>query len=134
MKHEKLIIEVLNDMAAAALNPEDFERWEKVKAVLLARSDNSMHELANQSLESLKGYNGRDFKAVGDDIVPLHGRGTIGYFQMGQMMPPIPAFIHARHQYSGGWKYDLNIAVLMDDGYHVTRLYNIEEKWVRKQP
>lgn len=91
-------------------------------------------EPTNQSLEFLQTLNGTDFKATGDLIKPLHQRGTIGWFKLGDMMPAIPAFIHAQHQYSGGYKYDLNIAVKFPDAWHITRIYNVEEKYIHQQP
>jgi hypothetical protein len=131
MKHAKLIIETLDEMAQVALRPEDLGRWAEVKEKLLQRAEEtSMNDMAKEAEAMLRSYDGSDFKAVGDDIEPLHGRGTNAYFKLGEMTPAIPVFIHARHQYSGGWKYDLNIAVKMGDGYHVTRLYNVEEKWI----
>ena len=56
--------------------------------------------------------------------------GTIVTFKLGDMTGSIPAFIRARHEYSGGYKYDIVVAVKMPDAWHTTRLYNIEEKWL----
>lgn len=141
--NEQSALDLLDQMCTESLDPEYFGLWQRVEAALIKTRGitvNSKHQEAldaggtyEETLSTLKGFNGTDFKATGDDIVPLHGRGTIVDFRLGDMMPPIPAFIHARHQFSGGWKYDLNIAVKLDDAYHITRLYNIEEKWLHKQ-
>ena len=123
---------MVNAICEQSLDPEKFEWWEKIKEEL-SKVRKGPDEI-DQSLDTLQGFDGTDFRPTGDEIKPLHQRGTIGWFRLGVMMPALPAFIHARHQYSGCWKYDLNFAVQFTDGWHVTRIYNVEEKYIHPQP
>jgi hypothetical protein len=126
---EKTIIEQLDNMAKVALKPEDMERWNRTKDELMYRlTTNPMQVAATGSYFQLRQYDGTDFQFK--KTQPLHQPGKIAAFKLGDMTPSIPAFINARHEYSGKWKYDIIIAVKLQDAWHTTRLYNIEEKWL----
>jgi hypothetical protein len=127
--YEKIIIEQLDKMAQVALKPEDMGRWNKTKETLLQGLErDNMRDICTASYFQLLKYTGTDFQFNKSE--PLHQPGTIAIFKLGDMTGSIPAFIRARHEYSGCWKYDLEIAVKMPDAWHTTRLYNIEEKWL----
>lgn len=126
---EATIIEQLDAMAQVAIKPEDLPRWEKTKEELLKKlGAGKMQEEANAALKQLTGYTGSDFVFERSEapVVP----GTIVYFQLGDLTVPIPAYVNARHEYSGKWKYDLIIAVRMPDAWHTTRIYNVESRWL----
>jgi hypothetical protein len=127
--YEKIIIEQLDKMAQVALRPEDMARWNKTKETLLQGLDrDNMNDICTASYFQLQKYDGTDFQFKKSK--PMHEPGAIVIFKLGDMTGAIPAFIRARHEYSGRWKYDMEIAVKMPDAWHVTRLYNIEEKWL----
>lgn len=126
---EKTIIEQLDAMAKVALKPEDQERWNRTKDELEYRlTTNPMQLAATDAFFQLRRYDGTDF--LFELTKPKHNPGCIVAFKLGDMTPAIPAFINARHEYSGKWKYDIIIAVKLHDAWHTTRLYNIEEKWL----
>lgn len=127
MSIAKTIIEQLDNMAKVALNPEDQERWQKTKNILIKQL--AWRDDGAEALEQLRRYDGSDFRFERGDA-PIEP-GLIVYFQLGDMTPPIPAYIHARHEYSGCWKYNITLAVKQADGWHTTRLYNVESKWLK---
>jgi len=129
MSIETNIIEQLDAMAQVAIKSEDMPRWEKAKEQLLkSLGAGKMKEEAEASFQQLIAYNGSDF--VFDRSTAPIAPGTIIYFRLGNMTPAIPAYVHARHEYSGKWKYDLTLAVRMPDAWHLTRIYNVEDKWL----
>lgn len=68
-----------------------------------------------------KGYNTGEPKFI---------RGELVNFQLGNQMPPMPAYTQAVHLYKGDIKYDLKLMILTSDGWEETRIYNIEERWL----
>ena len=118
-------------MAEVALKPEHQKQWAKAMDILskqLATSE--MEKEAQEALAQLIGYTGSDF--VFDRSIPPIAPGTIVYYKLGNMTPLIPAYVHARHEYSGKWKYDLTLAIKHDDGWHLTRIYNIESEYLKQ--
>jgi hypothetical protein len=128
MSIEKTIIEELDAMAQTVIKAEDMPRWANTKELLSQRLSVDMNETAQAALQQLRRYDGRDF--IFEVTVSPIDTGVIVYFKLGDMSPNIPAYVHARHEYSGKWKYDLTIAVMQSDGWHITRIYNIESKWL----
>lgn len=128
MSIKKTIIEQLNNMASVALKPEDQERWGRAMEALSKELDCEMEKNVEESLLQISGYNGSDF--IFDRSTAPIAPGTIAYFKLGNLTHNIPAYVSACHEYSGKWKYDLTIAVMQDDGWHTTRIYNVESKWL----
>lgn len=122
----KVIIEELDKIVKVVLPESDHERWNNVMRMLSAEPD--LKQAAHESLHTLRNYTGTDFQFKKSE--PLHEPGTIVTFKLGDLTASIPAYIHARHEYSGRYKYDLIVTVKMPDAWHTTRLYNIEEKWL----
>jgi len=130
MGNEKIIIQELNHIADVVIKPEDKERWAHAMEILSKRLDfANMDDEAQESLQQLIDYNGSDF--VFDRSTAPVAPGTIVYFKLGNMTPSIPAYVHARHEYSGKWKYDLTFAIKEEDGWHITRIYNIESRYLQ---
>lgn len=123
------IINALKSIAEVHLPAEDHERFKLSMQELQKRlAMGNMYQEVGASHEQIIKCNGSDF--IFEKSLPLIAAGTIAYFQLGEMTPPIPAYVHARHEYSGHWKYDLIIAVRVPDGWHLTRIYNVESKWL----
>lgn len=131
MNIENRIIQELNNIATVALQPEDQERWANAMKLLAKQlGTNEMEKQAQAALNQLINYTGSDF--VFDRSTAPVAPGTIVYFKLGNMTPPIPAYVHARHEYSGKWKYDLTLAIFHDEdnAWHTTRIYNVDSDYL----
>jgi hypothetical protein len=84
------------------------------------------------TLKQLIGYNGPDF-VFNKTEAPI-SPGTIVLFKLGNLTDDIPAYVHARHEYSGKWKYDLIFALLEGDSWRLTRIYNVESGFIKYVP
>lgn len=72
----------------------------------------------------------RSFDAPQQDGSNAKNIGEVVTLKFGDITGAIPAKITGMHLYSAKIKYDLELAVLFEDGWHTTRIYNVDSKFV----
>lgn len=127
---KQIVLEELNKIAKEILPKRDHERWDKVMEKLQANEDPAM--ITWKCLKTIMSYDGDDYNRKPNENLPKFNRGWVVVLKFGELTIDIPAFVHTVHEYNNKYKYDLNIVIPMPDGMHPTRLYNIDECWLKK--
>lgn len=65
-----------------------------------------------------------------DDAAPSLQIGDKAFLQFGTLTDKIPVLIKAVHLYNNKHKYDVELHVLKSDGWHATRIYNVDSEYV----
>lgn len=71
----------------------------------------------------------RGFDAVINDPHNV-GLGKKGFLQFGDLTGQIPIIVRGVHLYNDKKKFDLELVVFKGDGWHATRIYNVDSDYV----
>jgi hypothetical protein len=88
--------------------------------------------LFDEALAKLISLNGSDFVFKKAERVIYSGQ--LAIFKLGNLTGDIPVYVSSARELSGQWKYDLIFMWLEDDGWHTSRMYNIESRLLRNIP
>jgi hypothetical protein len=86
----------------------------------------------DETLAKLISLNGSDF--VFKESEKLIYPGQIALFKLGNLTGEIPVYVHAAHELSGQWKYDLIFTWLEEGSWQLERAYNISGRLLKNIP
>jgi hypothetical protein len=80
-----------------------------------------------ESEQTLRGFDAPQQTGNGQAVRTI---GEVATVKFGDLTPHIPARVVGIHLYNGKVKYDLELAIFMDDGWITTRIYNVDSNFV----